>query len=327
MKTWEEKRQKLIGDPGLAGTLAGLESALSELDGIPVALEALKQERTSLQKEIFGGLEDWANVYRELYKPVRDFIAKHKVAGVESDVSIAEAGLKGRFFGLVAKNRAGSFFGDGEAALQELIDDADLSTESGVLAFTDEVLSHLSRDMRKPKPTANPIASQLRDGVGPAQVYDLVFGLEYLKPSYSLRWGGKSLDQLSPGEKGALLLVFYLLIDRSTAPLILDQPEENLDNETVAGTLVACINEARERRQVIMITHNPNLAVVCDADQVIRAQIDTENGCALSYPSGGIENPDMNRAIVDVLEGTRPAFDKRDSKYRAATDINLTPTI
>ena len=51
--------------------------------------------------------------------------------------------------------------------------------------------------------------------------------------------------------------------------------------------------------------------------EVIRAQIDTENSCALSYPSGGIENPDMNRAIVDVLEGTRPAFDKRDAKYRA----------
>jgi uncharacterized protein (DUF736 family) len=62
-------------------------------------------------------------------------------------------------------------------------------------------------------------------------------------------------------------------------------------------------------------THNPNLAVVCDAEQVICAEIQKESGSAVTYMSGSIEDPVINRRIVDVLEGTRPAFDKRDDKY------------
>ena len=96
------------------------------------------------------------------------------------------------------------------------------------------------------------------------QVLDYVFSLTYLKPRYSIKWFGKEIDELSPGERGALLLVFYLLIDRRDIPLIIDQPEENLDNQTVAELLAPCITEARKRRQVFIVTHNPNLAVVCD---------------------------------------------------------------
>jgi ABC-type lipoprotein export system ATPase subunit len=77
-------------------------------------------------------------------------------------------------------------------------------------------------------------------------------------------FAAKDLSLLSPGERGTLLLVFYLLIDKGDIPLVVDQPEGNLDNHTVAKVLVNCIKEARTRRQVFMVTHNPNLAVVCD---------------------------------------------------------------
>ena len=123
------------------------------------------------------------------------------------------------------------------------------------------------------------------------------------------------LDQLSPGERGTLLLVFYLLIDKSDIPLIIDQPEENLDNQTVYDILVPCIKEVKTRRQIIIVTHNPNLAVVCDADQVIYASIDKKDGNCVTYESGGIENPVINKHVVDVLEGTMPAFEDRDRKY------------
>ncbi|GAH45789.1 unnamed protein product, partial [marine sediment metagenome] len=60
---------------------------------------------------------------------------------------------------------------------------------------------------------------------------------------------------------------------------------------------------------------NPNLAVVCDAEQVICADLEKPNNYRMHYISGAIENPIINKAIVDILEGTRPAFDNRDSKY------------
>ena len=65
-----------------------------------------------------------------------------------------------------------------------------------------------------------------------------------------------------------------------------------------------------------MVTHNPNLAVVADAEQIIYANIDKKNNNTFSVVSGSIENPEMNKHIVDVLEGAMPAFKKRDHKYQ-----------
>jgi len=66
---------------------------------------------------------------------------------------------------------------------------------------------------------------------------------------------------------------------------------------------------------VFIVTHNPNLAVVCDADQVVYASMDKSNGNAITYVSGSLENPMMSTYVTDVLEGTRWAFGVRGSKY------------
>ena len=143
-----------------------------------------------------------------------------------------------------------------------------------------------------------------------------MYGLSFIDPYYDLRQKGKSLEQLSPGEKGALLLVFYLVLDKEDVPLIIDQPEDNLDNNSVAKVLVPYIREAKRYRQIIMITHNPNLAVVADADQVIKVSVNKEYGNEFSFISGGIEHPKINQQIVEVLEGTMPAFSSRKNKYQ-----------
>jgi hypothetical protein len=73
----------------------------------------------------------------------------------------------------------------------------------------------------------------------------------------------------------------------------------------------------KQRRQVIMVTHSPNIAVVWDAEQIIHAHIDRTAGNKVIYTTGAIESPAINKFLVNVLEGTRPAFDNRDSKYQA----------
>jgi ABC-type cobalamin/Fe3+-siderophores transport system ATPase subunit len=145
--------------------------------------------------------------------------------------------------------------------------------------------------------------------------YNLIYSLDYLKPEYILQWAGKDLSQLSPGERGTVLLIFYLFISKENTPLVIDQPEGNLDNETVYGVLRPCIKLAKNRRQIIIVTHNPNLAVVCDADQVIHCEMKKEENNKITYTNGAIENPVINKALIDILEGTRPAFNKRDDKY------------
>jgi ABC-type cobalamin/Fe3+-siderophores transport system ATPase subunit len=97
--------------------------------------------------------------------------------------------------------------------------------------------------------------------------------------------------------------------------LRLDQPEENLDNETVLSLLVPVVTEAKSRRQILMVTHNPNLAVVCDAEQVVVSAFDRKDECTIKYVSGSIEEPSINKHVVNVLGGTKPAFDNRRGKY------------
>ena len=67
----------------------------------------------------------------------------------------------------------------------------------------------------------------------------------------------------------------------------------------------------------MIVTHNPNLAVVCDADQIIHSQIDKKRKHKVTYTSGSIENPVTNTWRITVLEGTRPAFVHRDRKYQS----------
>ena len=144
--------------------------------------------------------------------------------------------------------------------------------------------------------------------------WDYLCNLNFIDSRYSLRLYGKSLNELSPGEKGSLLLIFYLLLDARDIPLILDQPEDNLDNESVAKILVPFIKEAKKRRQIIIITHNANLAVVSDAEQIIRVNIDKKNDYTFSYESGSLESCIIND-VVNVLEGAKSSFNKRHDKY------------
>ena len=128
--------------------------------------------------------------------------------------------------------------------------------------------------------------------------------------------GGKNLNQLSPGEKGLLLLVFYLHLDKEKTPLIIDQPEDNLDNDSIFSVLATCIRQAKKARQVILVTHNPNLAVGADAEQILYVSLDKAAGYKFAYDSGSIENPRVNDIIVKILEGSKPAFVQRRLKYQ-----------
>jgi ABC-type cobalamin/Fe3+-siderophores transport system ATPase subunit len=126
--------------------------------------------------------------------------------------------------------------------------------------------------------------------------------------------GGRDLEELSPGERGIVLLIFYLALSQNSIPIIIDQPEDNLDNQSVYNKLVPCICAAKQKRQVIIVTHNPNIAVACDAEQIICCQMD-KNTHSIKYISGAIEDDTIKKCVVDILEGTMPAFDLRRRKY------------
>lgn len=321
---WRNSIRLLIGADELANTARGLKAEWKNIENLPSAISALQIDRFAVSEAIFSEKLALQDTYRELHRPVQDFIEASANAEIENQlsfsVSIQESGFGEGFLRHLHQGRIGSFMGqtEGEVRVGAILDRADFSTVEGLKLFLVEIKSNLESDRRTEEPQSLEIEDQLREGFTGEELDNFIFGLDYLKPEFALGWGGKQLNQLSPGEKGTLLLVFYLLVDQSNIPFVIDQPEENLDNETVFYTLVPCVRKARNRRQVILVTHNPNLAVVCDADQVIHASIDKAAGNCVTYISGSIEDKAINRLLVDVLEGTRPAFDSREAKYEVS---------
>lgn len=325
LRTWTERREALIGTTEKRDSLSYIERQIKDLAGLPGQLKQAEEARAAKVKEIFAQIEEIVRTYRKLYHPVQEFILLNPVANqklhLEFDASIVPVNLDETILSKVNQGRRGSFAGveEGKRALKAIVDTADLQTASGALVFANTLLSRFRADHRQSPPLALEFGEQLKSGATPLELLDAIFGLKYLSPKYQLKWSGKSIEELSPGERGTLLLIFYLLIDRRDVPLIIDQPEDNLDNQTVYDMLVACLREARQRRQVIIVTHNPNLAVVCDADQIIHSHIDKQHKNKVTYTSGSLENPKTNTLCITVLEGTRPAFVQRDRKYHEET--------
>lgn len=305
------------------GSIRKLQKELYGLDDIPGRISELEQAMFVHADEIYQLKTTLKEKYRQFHTPVQEFISDHDIAQQDRfplffQVSIADEGFSKSFFSYVSQGVNGSFCGteQGRTRLADIIDRTDFNDKISVLGFLKEIISNLKKDYRYDPPTQAIISTQLKKNIEEDQLLNMLFSLSYLKPIYNLQWEDKGVEQLSPGERGQLLLIFYLLIDRDENPLIIDQPEENLDNQTVFEVLVPCIKEAKDKRQVILVTHNPNLAVVCDAEQIIHVAMDKKNHNTICYTPGAIENESINRKIVDVLEGTEPAFTVRKSKYQ-----------
>jgi len=318
---WELRKQEIIGGPKKVGSLVYLKKQIENLDSIPEKLSVLYEKRRSYAKKIYKGIKKQKGILTELYAPVQRFIEGHpdirnKIT-LNFDVSILNVGFEESFFDWINQSKTGSFMGtiDGRRRLDEILKWFDFNNEDKALAFADEIMDNLRVNKSIKAHAEVSIADQLKKGKTAESLFSFIYSFGYLKAKYMLRLGDKELKQLSPGERGALLIVFYLLVDLDTIPLVIDQPEHNLDNETVTKLLVPAIKKAKKRRQIIMITHNPILAVVCNADQVIVAYLDIKGNYKVEYVSGAIENPGINRRIVDILEGTMLAFDNRQRKY------------
>ena len=303
-------------------TLRGLEARIAQLDELPAQLVSKRDRRRRLIGEIFDALNAQREAREKLFKPVQDLIQGNQLIRDEYRLQFqatlggSSDALASELFSLMKQN-SGEFNGEDEsyATVKRLSEQFNLSNRVDALKFVDALEEKIRSAAAKGNPEAVGIAPVLRKDRAASAVYDLLYGLSYLEPRYSLLFQDAEIEQLSPGQRGALLLIFYLLVDKGRNPIILDQPEENLDNETVVSLLVPVLTEAKKRHQIIMVTHNPNLAVVCDAEQVIYSAFVRKNGFKISYLAGSIENPALNAHVVNVLEGTKPAFDNRRMKY------------
>ena len=149
-----------------------------------------------------------------------------------------------------------------------------------------------------------------------------LYSTDHIAIEYGINYDGIDIRKLSPGTRGIVLLLLYLALDDADdRPLIIDQPEENLDPKSVYDELVPLFQAAKRKRQVIMVTHNANLVINADADQIIVAEVGTQITSGLppiSYRSGGLEEGPIRKIVCDILEGGELAFRDRARRLRIA---------
>ena len=120
------------------------------------------------------------------------------------------------------------------------------------------------------------------------------------------------LSVQSPGTRANLLMEFIVSEDQDV-PLLIDQPEDNIDNHTIAEKLTDWIFKMKFKRQLIVVTHDPNIVVNADAENVIVCNQEKEG--IFAYSNNPLETKESLSAIVQILEGGKEALERRIGKY------------
>lgn len=130
------------------------------------------------------------------------------------------------------------------------------------------------------------------------------------KPSGSAEF--KPLSTASAGQKTTAILTFIL--SHGEVPLLLDQPEDDLDNRLVYELIVDRLKQAKEQRQIIVVTHNANIPVNGDAEYILSLNSETKK--LAIFCAGSVEQSVVKKEICDVMEGSEQAFDMRSRRYK-----------
>lgn len=140
--------------------------------------------------------------------------------------------------------------------------------------------------------------------------FDLWFPGDRLEVSYEAAGKWKEIAQGSTGQKNAAILSF--LLSYGDEPLVIDQPENDLDNALISELVVRQLRASKARRQLIVVTHNPNVVVNADADYVIGLEF--KAGEVHVTKDGGLQEQKIRDEVCRVVEGGREAFESRYSR-------------
>jgi len=314
----EERVRTLTGGTDQQGSLLQLQALLKDAQSAPQRLVDCQSNLLDLSHQIHKALLAELGAVLDLYGPASRFISSSQVvqnAGLEFKAEL-EFNSGVQKLGNLLDGRRSPDLGSWIAELPKRVSAMNWNE---IAVDLGAIISRLGTDRGAETGAARHAGAGLRSGASLSDFMVALLDLTWLEVRFGLIGDGLPLAQLSPGQRGLVLALFYLIVDRRTTPLLLDQPEENLDNATIASLLVPAIREAAGRRQTIIVTHNANLAVVGDADQIVHATI-TKG--VFDVTSGCISELDVARSAIDVLEGTKPAFDNRRHKYEAFPNLS-----
>lgn len=302
-----------------------IQERLKDAQGAAERRKSLHSERDDTYERIFEAIISEEKALAALYMPLQEKLNSasgtlgklsltiFRTARTKEWAEFAETKLLDR--------RTGKLKGTGtltEVSVKDLEEvwktgsaaDAKAAMGSFIAEYYEAILDYA--------PVAREDETKFREWLG--RFAQWLFSTDHLSVGYGIKYDGTDLENLSPGTRGIVLLLLYLALDDGDdRPLIIDQPEENLDPHSVNNELVPLFIAAKTRRQVIMVTHNANLVVNTDADQVIYATAGKQapNGLPIiTYQAGGLEDTKMRKLVCDTLEGGDIAFKERARRLR-----------
>ncbi|MEO4054825.1 TrlF family AAA-like ATPase [Solibacillus sp. CAU 1738] len=312
LNNWENNLKIIVGNDDIIDSLTNLKKEKNYLDvNLDTEYNLSLNTRKEILKSIINKKEQISAIYDEIYYPIDQQLSL-LLGDIKNDIKFQTKFVpdsKTLLMSLQSINkRPQSLFQgvtESEKALLTIIEDTEWNDFENIYSSLIKIIKcGIENDFDK-------LDKVINDKVS---FYHSILSMEYLNIDFQLTYQNNDLSELSPGERGLVLLTFYLALSKDNVPIIIDQPEDNLDNQSVYSKLVPCILKAKQNRQVIIVTHNPNIAIACDAEQIIVANMD-KSSKEIRYSSGSIENAKINSKIVEILEGTRPAFTLRESKY------------
>tara|TARA_R110002050_G_scaffold300635_1_gene471108 strand:- start:52 stop:2964 length:2913 start_codon:yes stop_codon:yes gene_type:complete len=296
------------------------EGKLRNIDDLDKKKAAIKKQGLECKNELKQQYDNLVNHYKnyviEIAKPDYQF---------EEDISIsAEVAFDSDKF----NEFVGAF--DRRGNMQALL--GDLVNSNGDFNYNIEEHSEKLSVVHKNFSSKKEIPS-VRKGIPDIDVIKKLYS-DCFYINFIVQYKNDDIVRMSPGKRGLVLLNLILHLSNSSHPILIDQPEDNLDNRTIYDQLNEFIRLRKVKRQIIMVTHNANLVVAADSECVIvanqagqQANIENEK-FKFEYYSGSLEcsfendnelgtlkNKGIRQHVCEILEGGVSAFKEREMKY------------
>ncbi len=304
--------QEDAGDPGAFGELVQRQQALEE------RLEdfvARRQQMSRMRRDAATSLERLKELRRRLTRRRKRFLEDLLSESTFVQIEVLPYGHREGFendLRRIVRRERGEFRKDFGDILAGLYRDSGSSVEfEGRLATLKTRVRDIAEGRLDPSDLRDKRFANSLSGLKPEELdrLDTLFPEDSLDVQYSAPDGRsyRPILEGSPGQRTAALLAF--LFSYGDEPIILDQPEDDLDNQLIYDLIVAQLRRIKQTRQVLVVTHNANIVVNGDAELVVALAArggETHKDC-----QGGLQEKDVRRTICDVMEGGREAFDRR----------------
>jgi DNA repair ATPase RecN len=272
-------------------------------------LEACRSERQHYLKLLFGTWLEMTARRKKQLKAINSNLMK-TITDYSVNIMYEDSGVTDDFILFLRSHLLGTYFQ--EASLAQF---CEAVTPQQLCSYVrDQNLEAIEAALSLPQDRVRLFMEKLSG-------WEVLFEMEVLrkppKPIISVRT--KSLPvrsipiaHLSDGQRHTILLTIAMLAE-SNVPLVIDQPEDDLDNGFIATSIVTTLRTIKERRQVIVVTHNANIAVLGDAELILPMVREEDTGKIVSR--GAIDSLATKNQVLSILEGGTTAFTKRQAVY------------